>query len=298
MRIGIIVNPRAGKRSTMRLRTRIEQFAYRSGAEVIIRVHDRLTRIESTTRELVTDVDVIGVVGGDGSLNGVVNGVMTSDRDDIPVFFVPVGRGRDSARTLPSWDMSAIDHRSMAYQTRQIDLGLVKSASGEQRYFVNETSIGVGAFAARSASNLPRFLGTTSYLIGTAHGLMKERPTTARLNIDHSRLIELPTCHHITISNGRYFGGGLQISPRADASDGLLDIIAVADVGAFEIARAMPQLFRATHLSHPKVHHWQATSIHVETDDMTLIESDGEQWVSTPVEITVQPGALTWLEPA
>jgi len=298
MRIGIIVNPRAGKRSTMRLRARIEDFAHRSGAEMTFRVQDRLSRIESITREMVTDVDMLGVVGGDGSLNGVVNGVMTSDRRDIPVFFVPVGRGKDAARTLPSWDMRTIDRSSMSYRLREVDLGLVQLASGEHRYFVNETSIGIGAFAARSASHLPRFLGTTSYLIGTAHGLLRERPTTARLNVDQTGFVELPRCHHITISNGRYFGGGLQISPKADATDGLLDIIAVADVGAFEIAKAMPQLFRATHLSHPKVHHWQAASLQVETSKEALIESDGEQWATTPIQVTVQPGALTWLEPA
>jgi diacylglycerol kinase family enzyme len=262
-----------------------------------LRVHDRLERIESIAQVLAPDVDMIGVVGGDGSLNGVINGVLASTRPDVPICFLPAGRGKDAARTLPSWDINQLDQRSLAHRLMRVDVGVAETPDGERRYFINESSVGIGAFAARSASHLPRLLGTGSYLIGTVHGLIHERPFTAMLEIDGVGTVELPRCHHITIANGRYFGGGLQIAPQADARDGLLDIVAVADASAMEIARALPRLFRATHLTHRAVHHWQATGVSVITDRPALVESDGEQWGSSPIHFSVIKHALTWVEP-
>jgi YegS/Rv2252/BmrU family lipid kinase len=296
MRIGIIINPGAGRRDARGLLYRVEALAARSGTELVTRVCSRLERIESIAHSLATEVDMIGVLGGDGSLNGAVNGIMRSEHPGVPVFFVPAGRGMDAARTLPSWDLKRLNQRSMNHRLVNVDLGLVETRAGK-RYFINESSIGTGAFAARSASQLPRMLGTASYLIGTLHSLAHERPFTAMLEIDVVGYVELPRCHHITVANGRYFGGGLQIAPHANPSDGLLDIVAVADAGAVEIARALPRLFRATHLTHRAVHHWQATGVSVQTDTPALLESDGEQWTTTPAHFSVMKHALTWVEP-
>jgi diacylglycerol kinase family enzyme len=297
MRIGVIINPKAGARDALRLRKRVEDLCERSEAELVLRVHDRLERIESVAQALAPDVDMIGVVGGDGTLNGVVNGVMTSERPDLPIGFLPAGRGKDAARTLPSWDIHHLDRRTLAHRLMKIDVGVARTPDGECKHFVNESSIGIGAFAARSACRLPRGLGTGAYLVGTVHGLMQERPFTAMLDIEGVGPLELPRCHHITIANGRYFGGGLQIAPRADARDGLLDIVAVADASAPEIARALPRLLRATHLAHRTVHHWQAAGVSVVTDRPALIESDGEQWGDSPANFSVMKHALTWVEP-
>ncbi|HEV2074488.1 MAG TPA: hypothetical protein VGR29_12730, partial [Thermomicrobiales bacterium] len=83
----------------------------------------------------------------------------------------------------------------------------------------------------------------------------------------------------------------------ASAVDGLLDIIAVADAGAFGIARALPRLLRSTHLSHPIVRHWKSTGVTIESSTSILVETDGEQWDTMPHHYSLVPNALTWLEP-
>lgn len=297
MRIGIIINPGSGRRSPSRHRSMVEQIGADVAADLSLVVYDGSERIESLVSRMVGTIDILGIVGGDGTLNGAINGVMHSENPEVPVFFLPAGRGSDTARTLPALAPNYANVRSFAYRTCKIDLGLLSTQGGESRYFVNESSIGLGAFAARSASRLPRKIGSTAYLIGTIDGLFQSPTTDLRLVIDGIGTVELPHCHHLTVANGRYFGAGLQIAPCASAVDGLLDIIAVANAGAFGIARALPRLLRSTHLSHPIVQHWKSTGVTIESSTSILVETDGEQWEAMPHHYSLAPNALTWLEP-
>jgi diacylglycerol kinase (ATP) len=297
MRIGIIINPGSGRRSATRHRFMVEQIGADGAADIALVVYEGSERIESLVSRMVREVDLLGVVGGHGTLNGVINGVMHSENREVPVFFLPAGRGSDTARTLPSPTPKDASIRPLAYRTSKIDLGLLSLREGGSRYFINESSIGLGAFAARSASRLPRRIGSAAYLLGTIDGLFRSPTTGLRLNIEGVGTVELPRCHHLTVANGRYFGAGLQIAPDASAVDGLLDIVAVADASAVEIARALPQLLRCTHLTHPSVQHWQSTGVTIESSINALIETDGEQWEAAPHHYSLVTNALTWLEP-
>lgn len=297
MRLGIIINPAAGRRSALHLLQHITTFCAREGIDHVRVLVDARERVECIVRRMTTEVDMLGIVGGDGTLNSAVNGLMTSCKPDTPLAFFPAGRGKDIARTLRSWHPAELDRQTAAHRLRQVDVGRVESG-GTTRYFVNETSIGTGALAARAAGDLPRTIGTSAYLAGTGIALVRGRPFSARINVDHGEAVAMHRCHHITIANGRYFGGGLQIAPTADPTDGLLEVIAVADVSAMTIARALPRLFRATHLDHPAVRHWSANCIRIETAQSPLVESDGEVWTSAPLTISVVKQALTWVEPA
>lgn len=297
MRIGVIINPGSGRRTAAGLRTQVEQIGADAGAKVTLAVYDGSERIESLALRLVTEVDVIGVAGGDGTLNGAINGVMASRQPETPLFFLPAGRGGDTSRTIPSLSLTRAAIRSFAYRTRQVDLGVLSTSDGETRYFINESSIGLGGFAARSANRLPRRLGSSVYLLAALDGIARCRPCQMRLEIDGVGVVDLPRCHHLTIANGRYFGGGLQIAPLASPEDGLLDIIAVADASPFEVAIALPRLLRSTHLGHPKVHHWKSTAVAIEGSTDAVIETDGEASGSVPARYSVVHNALTWVEP-
>lgn len=296
MRFGIIVNPAAGLRSAVRLRQRLEAFCRCQGFVAEIAIIESTVRLEEVACRMASCSDMLGVVGGDGTLNGAVNGLLASDAPETPVAFFPAGRGADIARTLSSWHPRMLDSGRAGYRLRQVDVGIAESTR-TRRFFVNETSLGLGALAAQAALTLPRQLGTSAYLAGTVRALLRGRAFRARLRIEGGPWIELDRCHHLTLANGRYFGGGLQVAPPANPEDGMLEIVAVADISASEIARALPRLFRATHLGHPGVRHWRATKIHIETMPEALAESDGEVWESTPTTFSVANDALTWVEP-
>lgn len=298
MRIGVIVNPRSGRRNAARLTPRIERLASSWKGSLDLRIAGSSDRIESIARDMTGSVDALGAIGGDGTLNGVINGVLTSDHPDMPVFFIPAGRGKDTSRTLPAWEERLLTGNLPASRTRRVDVGTVTTPAGQARYFLNESSIGLSAFAARMANAYPRALGKASYLAGAFHGIAVVRPFRAALKTVEGTTHDLARCHIIAVSNGRFFGGGLEISPGADMQDGLLDIVALADAGLGDIATALPRLLRATHLEHPKVLHIQTAGVTITSDDRPNLESDGEQWTRVPVTITVKPNALTWLEPS
>ena len=297
MRIGIIINPGSGRRSAARHRSMVEQMGADVAADLFLVLYDGSERIESLVSRMVREVDILGVVGGDGTLNGVINGVMQSENKEVPVFFLPAGRGSDTSRTLPALMPTYAGLRSFTYRTSKVDLGLLSLRGEKSRYFINESSIGLGAFAARSASRLPRRIGSAAYLLGTIDGLFRSPTTDLRLNIEGVGTVELPRCHHLTVANGRYFGAGLQIAPDASVVDGLLDIIAVADTSALDIAGALPQLLRSTHLTHPSVQHWKSSGVTIESSLRVLIEMDGEHQEAEPHHYSLVPNALTWLEP-
>lgn len=296
MRISVIINPVSGRRPARNM-AGLEHLVAATGVELTLVTYDSSERIETLVSRMVDGTDMIGVAGGDGTLNGAVNGVMMSDRPEIPILFLPAGRGCDTPRTLSSFSAKRLIRRSFGFRTRKVDLGLLTGNDEKRRYFINESSIGLGAFAARSANKLPRRIGSAAYFLGAIDGVIRSRSYRIRMEIDAIGTVELPRCHHVTIANGRYFGAGLHIAPGANAQDGMLDIIAVADARAFEIALALPKLFRSTHLDHPKVHHWKSKAVTIDASPNPLVETDGEQWASVAARYSVVPGALTWAEP-
>lgn len=297
MQIGIIINPSAGRRDARRFQRHVEEFCSRSNLRPTMRIVHKSERIETAAREIASTVDLIGVVGGDGTMNGVVNGLMTSSHPSTPIAYFPAGRGKDIARTLSAWHLSDIASASDGYTLRPVDVGMITTGQGTTRYFLNETSIGIGAVAASGAGRYPRSFGTSSYLLATLDGILRERPFHARLDFDNGDPVELHRCHHITLANGRYFGGGLQIAPKTEPDDGLLDLISVADISATELVRVLPRLFNATPLDHPSVCTWKVKTVTIETTPPALVESDGEQRDTTPVTCSILRHALTWVEP-
>ena len=96
------------------------------------------------------------------------------------------------------------------------------------------------------------------------------------------------------IANGAYYGGGMRIAPDATVSDGLLDLITIADVSRMTALRQLPNLYRGTHLAHPAVSARRLTAIEIEPlDDEPLpLHLDGEPWQRTPVRIELHAAAV------
>jgi diacylglycerol kinase (ATP) len=212
----------------------------------------------------------------------------------VPVAFLPSGRGKDSARTLPSLSRNDLLRTGVSWRMEPMDVGVVTLGDGPTRYFINISSIGLGATAARIATRLPRLPGTATYLVGAAAGLVSERHVTVQLRADGQAATVLERCRIASVANGRYFGGGLQIAPMASAQDGLLEIVTVSGAGRIEILRNLPRVFRGTHMTHPAVHHWTARCVAIEATPPVGIETDGEVIGRTPATFTVLPGALPW----
>jgi diacylglycerol kinase (ATP) len=242
---------------------------------------------------------LVVAVGGDGTVNEVVNGFYDGDTalaagSELAV--IPIGTGRDGVRT---YGISGKPEQAIALladgATRTIDLGRATYTSHagteESRLFLNIASCGLsGAVAERANRTSKRLGGTPAFLwatIATFAG-WKNIPFTVTLDGERRELV----ANNTIVANGRYFGGGMKIAPDARPDDGELDAIIFGDVGRLDLALNMHRLYRGTILRHPKASHRLARAISVETARPLPIEIDGEQPGMTPVRFEVVPAAL------
>lgn len=235
--------------------------------------------------------ELIVAVGGDGTLNEVVNGVTGEDgRPLAAVGALLTGRGRDAARTLGlPRDPRLAAERLVHGGERRRDLGLVRRGSG-RRYFVTVAGAGFDAVVAARAAATPG-RGTMPYLRAVAASLRAHRPWALALLVDGGPARPLSVTG-VVIANGPCFGGGMRVAPGADAADGMLDLVVLGSLGRLELARWLPTLYWGGHLRHPRVTREHARSVVVTSEVPVPLQLDGEPWGTSPFEVTICPGAL------
>lgn len=298
MRIGVVFNPKSGTRRGDALHREIRSAIHADGHNARFLDVSPDTALEPSLHEMIPDVDVVAVVGGDGTLNGAVNGILTSDRPETPVAFFAAGRGKDTARTIGSFSLSMMGTHQIDWGcTRSVDVGRATLDGGEHRFFINASDVGLSAAAARMAARLPRQLGAASYVIGAAYGFAITRPSTARLVFDDGHSIEVDNLLTIAVCNGRSFGGGIHIAPDASADDGLFDVVAVRNANLLDLLANLPKLKRGTLRDHPALTRWRTAGVRVERTELSPIDLDGELWGHVPVTYTIEPNALNWIGP-
>lgn len=297
MRIGIAFNPKSGARQGERLRRLVNASIVGDGHTPVFLDSIAGDRIEDRIDRAIDQVDVIAAIGGDGTINGVVNGIMSSPRSDMPVAFFPAGRGRDTARAIPSFTLENLGKQKIDWEnTRQVDVGRVETDDGKHRHFINISSIGLSAEAAHIASRLPRQLGSMSYVIGGARAFLSKTETTVRLDVD-GQVVDLDKVLLIAICNGRSFGGGLYIAPDSKPDDGLFEITVVRNANLLDLLMNLSKLKSGTEFNHPALSRWTARSVQLDECTLSPVELDGELWSAAPFTYFVVPSALTWIEP-
>jgi diacylglycerol kinase (ATP) len=242
---------------------------------------------------------LVVAVGGDGTVNEVVNGFFedgSAVAPDAELAVVPIGTGRDGVRT---YGIPGKPERALLLladgATRTIDLGratYTAHAGGEEsRLFLNIASCGLsGAVAERANRTSKRLGGTPAFLWATIATFAGWRNVPFTITIDGEQR-EL-VANNTIVANGRYFGGGMHIAPGAKSDDGLLDAIVFGDVGRLDLALNMHRLYRGTILRHRKASHRLARDVLVQPARALPIEIDGEQPGVTPVRFEVVPAAL------
>jgi diacylglycerol kinase (ATP) len=235
--------------------------------------------------------ELVIAVGGDGTLNEVVNGITGEDgRPLAAAGALLTGRGRDAARTLglPRDPQRAAERLVQGSETRR-DLGLVRGGRG-RRYFVTVAGAGFDAVVAARAATLPG-RGTVPYLRAVAATLRAHRPWVVSLAVDGAPARSLSVTG-VVIANGPCFGGGMRVAPGADASDGRLDVVVLGTLSRAALLRWLPTLYWGGHLRHPRVTRELARAVAVTSALPVPLQLDGEPWGASPFEVTVCPGAL------
>ncbi|GAB3010962.1 diacylglycerol/lipid kinase family protein [Bowmanella dokdonensis] len=276
----IVVNPLASDKATACLERLTEALSIRNDRFDVwyTSANDQANqRHLAQCRDLYSDWVMIG---GDGTLNLLVNALAGSN---VPLGLIPCGSGNDFARNLYQ---KGDDPVEVAFGTHSeaMDLGRCN-----ERYFANVLGVGFdGAVVASLYDQQPRYFRRWRYLLVAAGKIFFYREKHTCLQSSRNKQ---EAAFIATFANGRYFGGGMQIAPKADIHDGLLDCCWVARTSLWKKLYYLARIFYGTHLKADAVDYWQDKEFYVSTPDLP-VEGDGEFFGLTPARIAVAPKAI------
>ena len=291
-----LVNPASANGSTGRRWPELARRASAAGLDGATLFSERPGHLAELAREAALDgAELLVVVGGDGSVNEVANGLAGLGRQP-EVAVVPRGTGWDFSRTfgIPRRIDDAVQV-ALEGDVRTIDLGRASyrawDGSDATASFANVASAGMsGAIAKRANETTKALGGKASYLWATFAVFSGWAATEIEVAVDGER--RAGPMFDVVVANGRFFGGGLEICPDAEPDDGLFDVLTIGDVTKRDLVMTMPKMYRGTHLPHPKAELLRGSSVTVTSETPLPIELDGEQPGTTPVTFEVAAGAL------
>ena len=296
----VIVNPNAGNGKGKKDWGRISELLKEKGLLFTVKFTERKSQaIVFATEGINAGFRKIITVGGDGTLNEVVNGVFLTGvcrSTDISLAMIPVGTGNDWGKMfgIPLEYKKAIEiisnNKLMLH-----DVGLVSFFDGtvqKKRYFINIAGLGFESVVVRR-SNIQKDKGHSGKLIyfyNLLMSLLSYKNTEAQLIIDGETIIA--DVFSLNVGNGRYCGGGMRQTPDALPDDGLLDVTVINGMGKFEIIRNLKILYDGTILSHPRVDGYKCKNIKVSSGSLLYVETDGESLGHTPAEFSIIPASI------
>jgi YegS/Rv2252/BmrU family lipid kinase len=298
--VAFLVNPASDNGRTG---TRWPELAHRA-AQLGLEGRTLLSERPGHLIELAAGVsaDLVVAVGGDGTLNEVVNGLLRSERP-AEVATIPLGTGMDFVRTygIPQRFDDAV--RVAAEGTsRTIDVGRVRyrewSGAEATRHLLNVGSVGMSAAVAQRANGMSKALGgRATFFYALTRVFLEWRNTAVTVELDDGEA-RTGRMHDVVVANGRWHGGGMQLAPDARPDDGLFDVVLIGDVNKRDFLTTAPRIYRGTYLSHPKVELLRSRVVAVAAPERLPIELDGEQVGTTPARFEVIPAALRVRVPA
>lgn len=213
-------------------------------------------------------------VGGDGTANLVVNRLLEDEWPKPPTLAIlPAGSGSDFVRTfaIPNQLEAAADHL-LTEDRYPVDVGRLSGQFGH-RYFLNAANAGIGARTVVEALRFPDWMGPRRYLAGFWSALARTSPDEIHVDCDGRTIATVGW--NVVIANGQFFGGGMNVAPRAATGDGLLDV-QVFSGPRRSAPGVIRRVVRGTHLTHTAVRRTTGRSIEVKIPEEWLLEADGE----------------------
>ncbi len=242
---------------------------------------------------LRTKCDCVVAAGGDGTLNGVINGIAAS-RHRVCVGVVPLGTGNDFVRTL-ELPLGLEDNIDIIRAAKKRRIDFVRVKDKRTRYFVNVSAGGFsGMVDAKITRKIKRTWGPLAYLRGAAGALSKLHAYKAQILLDDKEQISAEL-YNVVVANGRFVAGGLPIAPSANPSDGLLEVVLIPKAGPAEMALLAAEIILGKHLSSDAIIFRQARKIELHARPGMWFNIDGELVGSAPAVFQVVPKGLSFI---
>jgi YegS/Rv2252/BmrU family lipid kinase len=249
----------------------------------------------------------IVAIGGDGTVNEVVNGFFddagAAIAPDASFGLIPFGTGGDFRRTmhLPI-DLDEAIGVVSAGKRSKIDVGKLEfTADGGKalRMFANIASFGVSGVVDRLVNESGKKLGRLSFAWATARATWSYKNQRVQLVFDGKERVEA-TINTVAVANGKYFGGAMMVAPDAVVDDGLFDVVALGDLGFGDLLKSGRRIYKGTHVSMDKVTCRRARVVEaepIEPGGVVELDVDGECPGRLPARFELVPSALWVIAP-
>ncbi len=297
-----VVNPRSGNGATGRRWPRLEAEARAHFRDLAVGfTTEPMHAAELARNALNAGYRTIVAVGGDGTLNEVVNGFFGPGGQpvapDAAVGILPQGTGGDFRRTakVPASWSRAVRHIATA-PVRRVDAGrvLFRAHDGTQkeRFFLNVASVGVPGAVDEEVNRSSKLLGgQLSFMIASFRTLMRFRDPVVRFSIDGGPVEQMPITA-LAMGNGQYFGGGMRVAPGAILDDGLFHGTLWTGYTLLDFVVRAHTVYSGSHVSSPRTRVFTARKVTVESDERVLLDIDGEQPGTLPATFEILPGVI------
>ena len=287
-RLQLVVNPSAGGGRATKLLPSVEAALRSAGHDLVVTPTRSLAHADELAAAACADDRVVVAMGGDGIV-GRVAGTVSSYGGLMGV--LPGGRGNDFCRAvgIPSSAVAACTVLSSG-EERAVDVGYAGGVA-----FLGIASIGFDSDVQERvlASKLP--LGQLVYLYGSLATVASWKPAHFSCVIDGAPLEAVGWS--VAVSNSGMYGGGMRLAPDASVEDGLLDVVVTTATPRRTFLRALPKVFKGTHVEEPSVTVRAATVVQLSADRPFRVFADGDPVATLPCEVTIRPGALRVLLP-
>lgn len=226
----------------------------------------------------------LSVLGGDGTLNEVINGLAETDFSHITLGYIPTGSGNDFARALNlSCDVEKCIEVILApSQCIAVDIGLARTQENS-RYFLVSSGIGYDADICRNVMVSPLkkamnkiHLGKLTYVLIALKLLILYKACPVSVRIDKKETASLSKFFFITGMNMPYEGGGVKFCPKADFQDSLLDICMIGNLSKLKILALFPTAFVGKHERFQGVTLTKCKRIDISSKSPLPVHCDGE----------------------
>ena len=245
----------------------------------------------------IQNFDVIVSVGGDGTMNEVVNGLFLSNNSSLPILAIlPNGTGNDFVKSAKlNINLSDFANAILEKRSFLIDVGKIETIDSIH-YFLNISDVGFGGTVISILDKQRKYLrGKMSYSIAILRAFIGFRkPTLSIVTDDFQFQGEILM---VAICNGGVFGNGLTINPYAKINDGILNITYLGNVTIIDYIMNLAKLKKGLPIKHPEVHYLETKSIEIKlTKGKVSSEMDGEYFDAGDQLISIVKGGIKILD--
>ena len=281
----ILTNPYSGGKKGKKILNNILNVFSNTPYDLITTTHPN--HPYEITRDMnMEEFSGICVIGGDGTMHEVINGMLSrEDKNQIPIGLIPGGTGNSFMHDMDCLNPTDAAKQIMKFQSRKIDLIKIQTEQ-EIIYSFNVAGWGMPPDINILAEKM-RWLGGQRYNIASLIEIMKFKKRECTLIIDNDNVID--DYSFVLCCNTIHTGKGMKIAPKAKIDDGLIDVIAVKKTTRTKLFKLFPKIFSGKHTLDPIVNYYQTNNISIKPAIDSPLIIDGEIIGRTPCKISVLP---------